>query len=49
MRAWDEQAERYAGQSKLSISTESLNAGTLGLMVSEARPILAAHETGFIE
>jgi hypothetical protein len=49
MQVWDEQAERYAGQSKLNISTESMDAGMLGLMVLEARPILPAHETGIVE
>ena len=49
MRAWDEQAERYAGQSKLNISTEPVDARMLLLMVLEARPIHPAHETGIVE
>jgi hypothetical protein len=49
MRVWDEQAERYAGQSKLNISTEPVDARMLLLMVLEARPIHPAHETGIVE
>lgn len=45
MQVWDEQAERYAGQSEISISTESMDAGMLGLMVLEARPILCGQRS----
>jgi hypothetical protein len=45
MQVWDEQAERYAGQSEISISTESVDAGMLGVMVLEARPILCGRRS----